>query len=166
MNYKLKRRYNAIILHSGFLMNAGFLIPLALTVIYTLEMPQITVWHISLFLLFSAGATYRERWIFGKERTFFNMGIFFIPLMRKDFPTSDIDQVSLKTFIRGERISTTPGSDRKWFQTEQGLLKLDRKDGSQETIIMDTNKRNIRLRTMGEELASYLEIPFVVNPEE
>jgi hypothetical protein len=104
-------------------MNAGFLIPLALTVIYTLEMPQITVWHISLFLLFSAGATYRERWIFGKERTFFNMGIFFIPLMRKDFPTSDIDQVSLKTFIRGERISTTPGAvTENGFRRNRGFL--------------------------------------------
>ena len=163
MNYRVTQKKDFLSFSSSLLMNVGFLAPLFMTIWYTGENSDMTAWHLLLFLLFLAGATYREQWVFDKELARYKLTLFFIPVYRKKLPAETINSVNMKTFLRGEREFIEPGSHRKWFQTEQGVLKLKLENESEETLFMDNNRKNQRLIDWGIKIAEFYHIPFLLN---
>ena len=163
MDYRLKNRKDALILSSGRVLNAAFALPTVISLWYMGTNNIITAWLVLVTLAFLAGLTFRERWVFSRERITFRFYLFGLPLQKRDFSQQDLSAVQLKAFIRGENSPVEPGSDRKWYQTEQGLVKLILTDGTEETLMIDKNRNTVRLQEKGEMIADYLKVPFLIN---
>lgn len=143
--------------------NLLFLIPLGLTLFYLAGQTRITAWQLFLALVFLAGATFRERWVFSGDVISYRFSLFFIPLTSKKITPREVAKIGMNAFLRGEKKGVAPGSARKWYQTEQGVLKLILRDGSTETILMETNRKNLRLEGWGQKIAAFLNVPFGLN---
>ncbi len=165
MDYQLKKRKDALILSSGRVLNAAFALPTVISLWYMGSNTMITAWLVLVTLAFLAGLTFRERWLFSGERIAFRFYLFALPLQKRDISPEDVSAVQLKTFIRGENSPVEPGSDRKWYQTEQGLVKLILADGTEETLMIDKNRNTVRLQEKGEVIADFLKVPFLINED-
>jgi hypothetical protein len=163
MNFTMKKKDSALILSSGLLMNSLFLLFLMLTVYFIITNYPPTPWSLTLLLVTLTGSTYRETWRFDERGASYRFSLFLIPLQRKNFPRAETEKIHLTAFIRGRQGFREPGSERSWFQKEQGLLKIIGKDGTEELIQAGTNRQSEQLRARGEEIAAQMEIPFLLN---
>ena len=160
-----KKIEDPIYLRTGSMMNIIFTVPTAITLWYIFSNFPPSLWGSAVLLISLAGLSYRETWTFSREEIRFRFSLFLLPVQRKSIIADNVKEIHLKTFIRGQNEPTEPGKDRKWYQTVQGILLMRLSDDSEETLLMETNKKTIKLGQKGEEIASFLRVPFLINKE-
>lgn len=165
MDYRLTKSDGRLTLKSGILTNAAFAVPTALTVGEILTHPPLTLWTGVLLLIFLAGLSYREKWTFSAESIRYRFALYGLPLQQKTMKTSEIESIRLQTFIRGESRVAEPGRVRRWYEREQGVLKLVSSDEAEVVLMLGSNRKTVKMRERGEEMAAFLGVPFFVNPE-
>ncbi len=166
MDFRLSRRENDLLLKSGYVMNGLFLIFLLITAYYLGGNWPPGIWSLTLLLIGLTGFTYRESWKFDDRGTEYRFSLFFLTLKRDFYPGEETAEIRLNTFLRGRSGWESPEGVRPWYQTEQGLLKLMRRDGTEVILATGTNRKTGRLRDWGEEIALRLEVPFRINEKD